>query len=1015
MKKFTDIFVHRPVLATVISLLIFLVGLRCLQLLTVREYPELKMSEITVTTTYPGANAQLVKSFVTTPLQTSIAGADGIDYLTASSTDSISTINAFIKLGYNSETAFTDIMSKVSEARQQLPNAVYDPVIKKQTGSSVAPMYIGFFSDHMSSQQIYDYLQRIVQPKLDAVQGLAEAQIMGTGAYAMRIWMEPQRMAALGVTTKDVSAALSNNNVQAASGMTKGKYVTYTVFAKTGLETAKQFKNLVVKEVNGTLIRLGDVAKVQLGASTYSVSLGINGKKAVVVAINVQPTANSLTVLKAVKKLMPSMEKTFPPSLKMTVIHDESVYIGQAIDEVIYTIVEAAIIVMLVIFLFLGSLRTVLIPLVTIPLSLIGVGSVMLALGFSTNLLTLLAMVLAIGMVVDDAIVVVENIYRHIEKGIKPFEAAIQGAREIATPVITMSITLAAVYAPIGLMGGMTGALFTQFAFTLAGAVILSGVIALTLSPMMCSKVLSKDLMEIRFVNLVDAFFIRLKTFYKRHLHSVLEFRSVVVLFAAVVLGSCYFLYSSSKHDLAPHEDLSGVWVFGNGPEYANLDYLEKYVAQVQKSFMAISGRKDTLTVSGFPTSSGIFSGLFLKPWNERKQTDVQIAAGLNKSLTNNAGLRVMAVTPSPLPSMGGMMPVQFVLTSISSYQDLWQAQEKLYQAAMNSHLFMFLSPDWYFDKPQLNFNIDRDKAGQMGINMQDLSDTLGTALAGSRLNYFSMGGWNYEVIPQLQRKSRYNPENLLDLKVSTSDNQKLVPLSSFMNFHMSVVPSSLNQFQQLNSITLSGMMMPGKSTAQGLKFLRNQATKLLPSDITYDYSGSSRQLIEEGSALTYTIFFSLVVIFLVLAAQFESFRDPFIVLISVPMSICGALIFINLGFASVNIYTQIGFITLMGLISKHGILMVDFANHLQKQGMSIRDAIEEAASVRLRPILMTTAAMVLGVVPLLLAVGPGSGSRFAIGLVISTGMLIGTLFTLFVVPTMYTLIAKRHTAEEDL
>jgi multidrug efflux pump len=746
---------------------------------------------------------------------------------------------------------------------------------------------------------------------------------------------------------------------------------------------------------------------VELGSEDYDSMVSFNGKKAIFIGVDAVPSANPLTVINDVRNILPAIEKTFPASLKATVVYDATRYIQASISEVIHTIAEATVIVILVIFLFLGSLRSVTIPVVTIPLSLVGVCAFMLMLGYSINLLTLLAMVLAIGMVVDDAIVVVENVHRHIEEGLSPFNAALQGAREIALPVISMTLTLAAVYAPIGFMGGITGALFKEFAFTLAGAVVVSGIIALTLSPMMCSRILVAEQKENKFVLYLDGIFEKTKNYYQQKLHNSLNYRPVTIVFAITVLLSCYFLYTHTQQELAPTEDQSVLFVSATAPQYANLDYVTKFTAEFDKIFKSFPETENYFVVNGMGEVNNVIGGVMLKPWGQRKLSQNAIQPLVQEKLQKVAGLNSVIFPLPSLPVGGGGLPLQFVITSTNDFKSIYEYSAQLTEAANKSGLFIFVDNSLKFNKLDLEIKIDHNKAASLGISMQAIGDALATTLGGNYINLFSMDGRSYRVIPQVIRKFRFNPDQLKNIYVRTMNND-LIPLATIATISESVQPNSQTQFQQLNSATLQGMMMPGKSIGEGLKFLQEQADKILPKGYSYDYAGESRQFIQEGNVLMYTFFFAVIVIYLVLAAQFESFRDPWIILISVPMSICGALIPLNLGFASINIYTQVGLITLIGLISKHGILMVDFANHLQQsEGLSVRAAIEKAAAIRLRPILMTTAAMILGVVPLIFASGAGAASRFSIGLVVATGMFFGTLFTLFVVPTMYTLLSK--------
>lgn len=1010
---FTDIFIKRPVLATVLSLLIFLFGLQSMFALPLREYPKMENTVITVTTLYPGASAEVVQGFITSILEKSIAGADGIDYMTGSSNQGTSTIQVYVKLNYDPNAAFTNVMSKVSQVQGQLPSDSELPTIKKDTGSTIALMYISFFSDQMSAQQITDYISRVIRPRLQTVSGVSSIDIFGGNTFAMRIWLDPQRLAAVGMTAADVASVLTQNNFQSAPGKTKGEYVSYNISAKTDIHDAESFKRMVVKNNQGTLIRLEDVARVELGSQSYESTVSFNGKQAIFIGINATPEANPLDVIADIRTVLPSLEKAYPPSLKSTIVYDSTEYISASIDDVIHTIVEATIIVLIVIFLFLGSLRSVTIPIVTIPLSLVGVCTLMLLLGYSLNLLTLLAMVLAIGLVVDDAIVVVENIYRHIEEGETPYHASIKGAREIAIPVIAMTITLAAVYVPIGFMTGLTGSLFKEFAFTLACSVLISGVIALTLSPMMCSKVLNADISSNRFVHFLDKKFDQLRHYYQHRLHNVLDYRPVTVVFAILVLSSCYFLFVNTKQELAPTEDQSVLFAQSLAPQYANLDYTQAYTQQFNQIFPSFPEMEAYFIISGMggdPTSA--FSGMMLKPWGDRSRSQQKINPELQAKVREVAGLKTVVFPLPSLPVGGSPLPIQFVINSTADFATISQLSDQIASAARTSGIFLYVDNTLRIDKPNVDISINRDKAGQLGITMQDIGRSLASSFGGNYINFFSMEGQSYQVIPQVLRKLRLNPDQITQIYVRASTTGDMVPLSTLADFTTSAKPNSLTEFQQLNSTTIQAILAPNKTIGDGLAFLQAQAEKILPEGVNYDYAGQSRQFISEGNALIYTFFFAIIVIFLVLSAQFESFRDPIIILISVPMSICGALIPLNLGLATINIYTEVGLITLIGLISKHGILMVDFANQLQvSEGLNRRQAIEKAASIRLRPILMTTAAMILGVLPLLTASGAGAVSRFNIGLVIAMGMLIGTLFTLFVVPTMYTFIAKDRLA----
>ncbi|NSL17835.1 efflux RND transporter permease subunit [Tatlockia micdadei] len=1008
--KFTDLFIKRPVLATVVSLLIFLFGLNSILSMQIRQYPRMDNTVITVTTSYPGADAKLIAGFITTPLEAAVASAEGVDYMTSSSVQGLSTITLTIKLNFDPQVAFTDVMSKVQQTLNKLPHESQQPVIIKSSDTSTPLMYISLDSQDMTPQQITDYATRVVQPQIETVDGVAKAEILGGATYSMRIFLDPVKMAALNVAPSDVSNVLARNNFLTAAGSTKGEYVALNMTAKTDLNSAEEFSQLIVRANHNSIIRLRDIGRVELGSQDYNTTVRFNGKKAVFIAITPTPTANPLTVITNVRKMMPTIQHEFPPSLTGTIVYDATDFIRASIDEVIHTIVESAAIVILVIFLFLGSLRSVIIPVVTIPLSLIGVCTLMLFLGYSINLLTLLAFVLAIGLVVDDAIVVVENVHRHIEEGRTPFQATLMGAREIAIPVIAMTITLAAVYAPIGFMGGLTGALFKEFAFTLACAVIISGIIALTLTPMMCSKVLSADISNGRLVHFLDQKFNKLKERYQRALHSLLDTRAIMLVFAAVVLLMLPYLYTHTPQETAPEEDQGFFFVASQAPQYATINYLETFTKPFDEIYKSFPETEHYFTVNlGSP-----ISGMVLKPWNKRERSQFELKEPLQQKLDQVTGLKSFAVIPPPLPGGGSGTPIQFVIKTTNDFQTLFDLSNQLIEKAQKSGLFIYMDNSLKFNQPEIEFQINRSKAADLGVDMQTLGSSLTSALSGNYINYFNLQGRSYQVIPQLERKYRLTPEQLGQIFVHTATGT-MVPISTVVTAKEKIQPNAVSHFQQLNSATIQGVMMPGTTLGQGLAYLKEQADMLLPKGFTYDYGGQSRQFIQEGNALIFAFFLAIIVIFLVLSAQYESFRDPLIVLISVPMSICGALIPLNLGAASINIYTQVGLITLIGLISKHGILIVDFANQLQREKkLDRRAAVEEAAAIRLRPILMTTAAMVFGVLPLLIANGAGAVSRFDIGLVISSGLLVGTGFTLFVVPTMYTYLAADHRHDDD-
>src|SRR5246500_5319259 len=1008
--SFTDIFIRRPVLALVVSLLILLIGLKAMTGLQIRQYPKPSTTTIPVPTLSPGAAPDLMQGFIATPISQAVSTAEGIDYLTASSIQGTSTITAYIRLNYDPSQALTDIMAKVQQVKFQLPKEAQDPIIIKSTGQTTAVMYIGFARPELSSAAISDYLKRVVQPLLATVDGVASADILGGQTFAMRLWLDPARMAARGISASDVAAAILANNFQSAPGQAKGYFTITNVNADTGLADIQQFNKMVVKAKDGAVVRMEDIASVDLNAQSWTSSIEMNGQHAVFVGVQATPTGNPLSLVARIRELLPEIERNLPPSVKMQVAYDSTKFIQASINEVKSTLIAAVVIVIGVIFLFLGSFRSVLIPVVTIPLSLIGAGIIMAALGFSLNLLTLLAMVLAIGLVVDDAIVVVENIYRHIEQGRTPAQAALIGAREIAGPVISMTLTLAAVYAPIGFLGGVTGALFREFAFTLAGAVIISGIVAVTLSPMMCSLLLSREMLHGRFVRLIDRGFSRLAAGYGRRLERSLDYRPVTALFGAAVLASIAFMYLHTKAELAPEEDQGVLFALTKAPQYANLDYAQAYEGELDRGFTSFPETYLRFIVNGrFGPNQGI-AGVILKPWNERARSAQQLKPLLQQKVEAVEGLRAFVFSLPPLPATIGGLPIQMVIYSPQDYQPIYEVMEKIKAAARKSGMFIVVDSDLDFNQPVIQVEIDRSKANELGITMRSIGDTLALLVGENYVNRANLGGRAYQVIPQVPRAERLTPETLTRYYVNSAAGQP-VPLSNLVTLRTATEPNALTQYNQLNSATFQAVPMPGVTTGQAVDFLEQQV-RSLPAGFSHDYLSDTRLYVREGSQLAVTFVFALIVIFLVLAAQFESLRDPLVILVSVPMSICGAMIPLFFGLATMNIYTQVGLVTLIGLISKHGILMVAFANELQvAEKLDRRRAIEQAARVRLRPILMTTAAMVVGLIPLLTASGAGAASRFSIGIVVVAGMSVGTLFTLFVLPAVYTVLAKDHLA----
>jgi len=1038
--KFTDIFINKPVLAVVVSLFILLFGLRSFTELNVRQYPELRNAVVNISTTYYGADADLIQGFITTPLEREIASAEGIEYLTSTSSAGASVIQAYIQLDQDPNEALTQIAAKVNKMRGQLPPESEDPVIDLQQGQQIAAMYVSFASETLDNNQITDYLTRVVQPKLVTVSGVQRADILGAGTFAMRIWLKPDRMTALQVTASDVATALSSNNVLSAVGSTKGQMVAIDMTARTDLRNADEFRQLIIREQNGAIVRLGDVADVQLGSENYGTSVRINGEAATFMGIFVAPDANSLDVIKDVRAMWDGeIVPQLPEGIKATIPYDSTESIQDAIDEVVSTIVEAVIIVIVVIFLFLGSLRSVLIPAVTVPLSLVGALFLMLLMGFTINLLTLLAMVLAIGIVVDDAIIVLENIHRHIEEGMSPFDAAIRGARELAWPVVAMTTTLVAVYLPIGFQGGMTGVLFTEFAFTLAGAVLLSGVIALTLTPMMCAKILKPhgEGGKGRLEAWLDARFEKLNAGYQRRLHGTLETKSVIGVFGILVLVSCAFLYITAPKEPAPLEDEGFIFSIASADPYSTLDYVERYTEEVTTIAKGVPEVQDYFLFNGgFGGGGGgaspmAMAGFVLKPWSERsRSTNAVLQQELQPKMGQVSGLNIFALVPPSLPSAGGDGGGEFIIGGVGELSQLAELADQILMKAMASKRFIFLDKDLKIDKPRIEVNIDRDKAASLGIDMRTLAADMAAMLSGGYTNRFAMQNRSYLVIPQVQRSDRLNASDLENYYTRTRDGD-LIPLSTLVTLKESAQPQSLKRFQQLNAVSITFASRPGVSKGEALAILDQAAKDVLPQGYSVDYAGESRQFKQEGAAMLVTLALALIVIFLVLAAQFESFRDAVIMLLTVPMAICGALLTLNvlallsgiLQFAgieafpgmSINIYTQVGLVTLVGVISKHGILIVEFANKLQmERGLSKRDAIEQAAAIRLRPVLMTTAALVFAMIPLLIASGPGAASRFSMGVVIASGMTIGTLFTLFVLPAFYLYLARDHAHAGD-
>ncbi len=1010
--KLTDLFIRRPVLAVVVNLVILIAGLQSIRSLSIRQYPRSDVAVVTVATAYVGANADLVRGFITTPLERVIASADGIDFMESTSAQGVSTITVHLKLNYDTNAALTQIQSKVAQVRNTLPPEAEAPIISLETADSqFAGMYLGFSSADLDQNQITDYLVRVVQPKLAAISGVQRADIFGDRTFAMRIWLKPEEMAAHGIAPSAIRDVLAANNYLAALGRTKGSMVSVNLTANTDLQTVEEFRQLVVKEEDGVVVRLGEIADVVLGAENYDQDVRFNGETAVFMGIWVLPTANTLEVIGRVREAMPGIQAELPAGMKGGIPYDSTIYIRDSINEVLKTLSETLLIVILVIFLFLGSVRSVIIPVVAIPISLIGAVFIMAVAGFTINLLTLLAIVLSVGLVVDDAIVMVENVERHLHEGKSPFQAAIDAARELVGPIIAMTITLAAVYTPVAIQGGLTGSLFREFAFTLAGAVLVSGIVALTLSPMMGSKMLRAGDTDRGFAGFVNRQFERVRNAYARVLSGTLKYRPVVLTLWVIVILVMVPLYLFSAKELAPAEDQGVVFGIVQAPANATLDQTKLFADEIDKTFRTFPETDATFQII-FP--SGGFAGMVLKPWSEREKTSAEMQVQVSGALGQIAGVRVIPLTPPSLPGGGGGLPVDFVIASTAEPERLIAFGNQLVQSAFASGLFMFADSDLKFDQPQTEVVFDRDKLRSQGVDLAQAGRDLSTLLGGNYVNRFSIQGRSYKVIPQIKRSERLTADQLSDIYV-TGSGGKLVPLSTFATLKTTTEPRELKRFQQLNAVRITGAIPPNVSLDQALVFLETEARKILPRGQGYsiDYAGESRQLRVEGGKFLATFLLSAILIYLVLAAQFESFRDPFIVLAgSVPLALSGALLFSFLGFTSLNVYSQVGLITLVGLVAKNGILIVQFANHLQETGLNKLQAVIEAAQTRLRPILMTTAATVMGHMPLVFASGPGAGARNSIGIMLVSGMIIGTMFTLFVVPSIYVLVARTHRAE---
>jgi multidrug efflux pump len=1000
----TDIFIKRPVLAVVVSVFILLLGLRAEQSLPVRQYPKTVNANIEVDTYYYGADAAVVAGFITTPIENAMARVDGIDYLTSQSATGLSTVTAHLRLNQDPDKTLTEIQTQISSVHDELPPQSRTPSIHLQTGGQGGALVMTFHSPIMSLPQVTDYVTRVIQPQIQSAPGVQTAHLDGGRQFALRAWLDPNKLAALGLTAADVSQALQNNNFTSGAGTTAGQMVQMPLGITTGVHSTKAFRDLVIRQSGGAIIRLGDVAQVELGADNYQVAFETDGQPCVAMEVQVVPDANILNVITGVRKQFDMIRKALPQGLVATIDYDVTDNVRDSIREVVKTLLASLAIVSLVVFAFLRSARASLIPVVTIPLSLIGTFAILWALGFSINLLTLLALVLATGLVVDDAIIVVENVSREMAMGASALEAALRSARSLSGPIVAMTVVLIAVYVPIALRTGLTGALFTEFAMTLVGSVTVSAVLALTLSPMMCRFMLLAPKRSGRAGPSL------LQRLYRPPLRAALTLRVPLVVFGVLVLAGSYYLYHGSTSELAPQEDESFLQIGGTAPATGSLDMLRLYDRQISD---AIKSVPEADMVFKFETPGSIFGGVILKPFDQRHRSGTEVGSDLQAKLANVAGENLAVFQPSSLPGNFGELPIGYVIKATRPFNEIYDVSQRFLAEAQKTGMFAYIDADLRIDMAQATVVIDRDKVAALGLDMTRIGNNLNTLLSGDYVGYFDMSGRSYKVMPEVIRSARLNAAQVMNFTIANL-NGIPVPLSSVAHIEMTTIPEQINHFQEMNASTISGVTLPGVTQGEAKAALDAIAARVLPPDYATDTSGTLRQFVQESSGFAATFGFAVVVIYLSLAALFGSFRDPLIILVSVPMSLGGALLFIYFGVhgATLNIYSEVGLVTLMGLISKHGILMVEVANEQQALGRNKREAIEHAALLRLRPILMTTAAMVLGVAPLVFASGAGAAARFAMGLVIASGLSIGTLFTLFVVPAFYLVLARRHVAE---
>jgi len=1008
---FSEIFIRRPVLSTVLAAFILLIGFYGIVNLKVREYPEVEETVVTVTTTYRGAQPDLIQGFITAPIAAAVATTENIDYVTSQSTPSASVVSVHMKLGSDPDVALTEVLSKVQGVRGELPDEADDPVIVKGTGMQFALMYLAALNPNMTPEQLTEYLDRVIRPRMSTIEGVAEIEIIGASNYTMRVWIDPLQLAARNVTATEVLQAIQASNFLAAPGKTENEYVLHNINMQTTLQTPEAFGALPLRSEDGNVVRLRDVARIELAADEREEVVTFNGKPGTFIGVFPTPAANPLDTADAVVRELPAINSTLPKGMTIELVYDSTETISASIREVFKTIAEAVAIVVVVILLFLGSFRSVLMPVVTIPLSLIGVCVVLLALGYSINLLTLLAMVLAIGLVVDDAIVVVENIHRHIEEGLTPLDAAIAGMKEITGPVVAMTLTLAAVLAPLGFTGGLTGSLFREFAFALAGSVIISGLVALTITPTMSARLLKHGEVS-GFQSFVDRTFDRVAGWYERRVSSSLDYRPVTLLVVVALLGATVFMFTRTTSELAPEEDQGALFSILNGPRYATLDYTQLFTDRISQLTRGIEEVKTEFSIAGInrQANSGFYIWV-MKDWADRSRSQAEIQQELQGRLGEQTGVEAFVFAPPTLPGAGGGLPISVVIQSIHDPDRVVEVADEVKAKAMASGRFIVVQNSMAFDSPEVRVTIDRERAAALNVPVSDIGSTLGLLVGGGSIGQFDRDSNSYDIITQVPREFRDNPESLGQFFVRAATGE-MVPLSSLVTIETTANAVAIEQFNQLNSATISALPLPGVTTGDGLAEIQRIINEVKPEGFFIDYADQSRLEVQQGNTIMIAFALAIVVIYLVLAAQFESFRDPFIILMSVPLSIFGAVLPLNLGLGTLNIYTQVGLITLIGLITKHGILMVEFANQQREEhGMGRREAIVAAAKIRLRPILMTTAAMALAVVPLIIAEGAGAAARYSMGLVIFTGLLVGTCFTLFVVPMFYTLISPKHHA----